>query len=148
MSQETHILQRKCQQAALALSTSINHRCQITLLAFYKNVAAVGLGFASSLPDHEAVAITIEATVARSCGAPLPPRNPDLWLPADTELPELAEQCRDLLPFSCGFVLIFGAGHNSCCTTFEEIEHMRGFLTHIALPQFQRQPAPQEKSAP
>lgn len=141
MSEEKQMLQTLCERAAAALSEGIKHRCQVTLLAYYKNVAAIGMGFASSLPDHEAVAITIEATVSRACGAPLPPRNPAVWLPDDAALPALGEHCRDLLPFSCGFVLIFGAGHNSTCTTFEEQGHMSDFLAHVALPQFQARQA-------
>jgi hypothetical protein len=143
MSEEKQMLQTLCERAASKLSELIEHRCAVTLFAFYKSVGAVGNAFASSLPDPESIALTIEATVSRSCGAPLPPGDPETFVPTDGEATRLGEQCRDLLPFHSGFVLIFGAGVDSTCTTFEELEHMRSFLAHIALPQFRDLPAAQ-----
>jgi hypothetical protein len=141
MSEEKQMLQTLCERAAVKLSETIDHRCAVTLFAFYKSVGAIGNAFASSLPDREAIALTIDATVSRSCGAPLPPLDPEAFVPTDDAVARLGEQCRDLLPFHSGFVLILGAGVDSACTSFEELDHMRNFLTHIALPQFQIEPA-------
>lgn len=138
MSEEKQILQVKCEQAAAAISETVGHRCAVTLLAFYRHVGAPGMGFASSLADHESIAITLDATVSRSCGAPLPPRDESLWLPTDEEVSALADKCRTLLPFHSGFFLILGQGSDSSCATFEPEEHMRNFLAHHALPLFQQ----------
>jgi hypothetical protein len=141
MPEEKQILQVLCERAAAKLSETIEHRCAVTLFAFYKNVGAIGNAFASSLPDRESIALTIDATVSRSCGAPLPPLDPEAFVPADDLVTRLGEQCRDLLPFHSGFVLIVGAGVDSACTSFEDLEHMRSFLVHIALPQFKEREA-------
>jgi hypothetical protein len=141
MPEEKQMLQTLCDRAALKISEAIQHRSAVTLFAYHKHVGAVGFAIASSLPDAEAIALTIEATVSRSCGAPLPQGDPEVYVPDDSEVSKLGEQCRELLPFHSGFVLIVGAGVDSTCTTFEELEHMRSFLTHIALPQFKDLPA-------
>jgi hypothetical protein len=150
VSDTTHILQTKCQRAAEALSLTIQNRCAVTLIAFYKDVSATGWGFASSLPDHEAVMLTLEATIARKCGAPLPSTNPDIWLPDSEQVKKLAEQARDALPFSCGFVLVFGAGVDSVYASFEEAPRMLEFLSHLVLPTFKAQQSvtPQTEAAP
>ncbi len=148
MPDETHILQRKCQQAALAVSTTIQHRCSVTLIAFYKQVMATGWGFASSLSADDLV-LTLEATVARKCGAPLPPKDPEVWLPDVARVKELAEQCRDALPFSCGFILIVGAGVDSTYASFEESQRMLDFMSHLVLPQLKaQQSVAQQPEAP
>lgn len=137
---ETHILQTKCQRGALAVSTSIKHRSNVTLIAFYKQVMATGWGFASSL-DAESLVFTLDATVARKCGAPLPPKNSEVWLPDSQQVKQLAEQARDALPFSCGFILIIGAGVDSIYASFEEAPRMLEFMSHIVLPQLRAQQA-------
>jgi hypothetical protein len=139
MSETAHILQTKCQRAAETLSRAIKNGCAVTLIAFYKEVSATGWGFASSLPDHEAVMLTIEATIARKCGAPLPSTDPDIWLPDSEHVKKLAAQARDALPFSCGFVLILGAGVDSVYASFEEAPRMLEFLSHLVLPTFKAQ---------
>jgi hypothetical protein len=141
MPEEKQMLQTLCERAAAKLSENVRHLCPVTLLAFYRNVGALGNAFASSLPNREAIVQTIEATVSRSCGAQVADPDPDVFLPSDEELPWLGEHCRDLMPLSCGFVLIFGSGSNSSCTTYEDLNRMRDFLTHIALPQFKDLPA-------
>jgi len=138
MSDETHILQRKCQKAALGVSTTIKHRCPVTLIAFYKKVMATGWGFASALSADDLIQ-TVEATIARKCGAPLPPKDPEVWLPDTPQVKELAEQCRDALPFSCGFILIVGAGVDSTYASFEEAPRMLEFMSHLVLPQLRAQ---------
>ncbi len=145
----THILQTKCQRAAEALSSSTSARCAITLIAFYKEVSATGWGFASALPDLESVVLTLEAVVSRGCGAPLPPRAPDVWLPDTEQVKRLSELARDALPFSCGFVLILGAGVDSVYASFEEAPRMLEFLSHLVLPTFKAQQAvaPQPEAA-
>jgi len=137
----THILQTKCQRAAELLSAGIKNGCAVTVIAFYKDISATGWGFASSLPDHDAVLLTIEATIARKCGAPLLPRDPNIWLPVDADVKVMAELCRDALPFSCGFVLLLGAGVDSVYASFEEAPRMLDFLSHVVLPQFKAQQA-------
>ena len=141
MNYTTHILQTKCQRAAEAISTKIKNGCSVTLIAFYKQVSATGWGFASSLPDHEAIILTLEATVARRCGAPLPTSSPDVWLPVGEDVGRLAEFARDLLPFSCGFVLILGAGVDSVYASFEEAPRMLEFLRKLVIPTFKAQQA-------
>jgi hypothetical protein len=145
----THILQTKCKLAAELLSAGIKHRCAVTLITFYKDVSATGWGFASALPDHESVILTLEATIARKCGAPLPSTNPDIWLPDTEQVKKLADQARNALPFSCGFVLILGAGVDSCYASFEEAPRMLEFLSHLVLPTFKAQQSvtPQPESA-
>jgi hypothetical protein len=135
---ETHILERKCQTAALAVSTSIQHRCAVTVISFYKAILANGWGFASPLAAGDVIT-TIEATVARKCGAPLPPKDPDVWLPDTSQVKQLAEQCRDALPFSCGFILIIGAGVDSVYASFEEAPRMLEFMSHVVLPALKAQ---------
>ncbi len=149
MSDTTHILQTKCARAAEAVSVAIKHGCAVTLITFYKNVSATGWGFASALPDHESVILTLEATIARKCGAPLPSSNPDIWLPDTEHVKKLTEQARDALPFSCGFVLILGAGVDSVYASFEEAPRMLEFLSHLVLPTFKAQQSvtPQPESA-
>jgi hypothetical protein len=141
MIEETHILQTKCERTAGAVSFAIQHRCAVTLIAFYKAIAAPGWGFASALPDHEAVILTLQATIARKCGAPLPPKDPEAWLPDSEQVKHLADQCRDGLPFSCGFILIFGAGVDSTYASFEEAPRMVDFMSHLVLPQLRAQQA-------
>jgi hypothetical protein len=135
----THILQTKCQRAAGDLSAGIKHRCAVTLIAFYKEVSATGWGYASALPDLESIVLTLEATIAKKCGAPLPPRDTSTWLPATEQVKQLAAQAREALPFSCGFVLIFGAGVDSVYASFEEAPRMLEFLSHLVLPTFKAQ---------
>lgn len=146
MPDETHILQRKCQQAALAVSTSIQHRCAVTVIAFYKAILANGWGFASPLAAEDLIT-TVEATVSRKCGAPLPPKDPEVWLPDTAQVKQLAEQCRDALPFSCGFILVLGAGVDSVYVSFEEASRMLEFMSHVALPALKAQQsvAPQKE---
>lgn len=131
---ETHILQTKCQRAAETLSAGIKHRCPVTLVAFYKEISATGWGFATSL-DVEALVLTLEATVSRKCGAPLPPKDSDVWLPDTAGVKALVWQARDALPFSCGFILLLGAGVDSTYASFEEAPRMVEFMSHVVLPQ-------------
>lgn len=146
MSEEKQVLQVLCDRAAAAISESVGHRCSVTLIAFYKAVGATGMAFASSLADHESIAITLDATVTRSCGAPVPPRDESLWVPSDKEMLELGEKCRTLLPFHCGFFLIMGQGSDSSVVTFEEEEHLRNYLAHHALPLFQQQASAEQQT--
>lgn len=138
MTEETHILQTKCQRGALAISTSIKHRCNVTLIAFYKQVMATGWGYASSLSAEDLVT-TLEATIAKKCGAPLPPRDSSVWLPDTPLVKQLSEQARNALPFSCGFIFIIGAGVDSIYASFEEAPRMLEFMSHLVLPQLRAQ---------
>ena len=135
----TNILQTKCLRAVEMLSKGIKNGCAVTLIAFYKDVSATGWGFASSLPNHEELILTLEATIARKCGAPLPPSSPDVWLPGDADVRFMTAQCREALPFSCGFILLLGAGVDSVYASFEEAPRVLEFLSHLVLPTFKAQ---------
>lgn len=136
MSEERHILQVKCDRAAFDVSERIGHRCAVTVIGFYKQVTAQGWGFASSLPDAEAIVITLEAVVAGWCGATLPARTQSYWLPDEKQVRELGAWCRDQLPLSCGLILVFGAGVNTRYFSSEEDAQMSNYIAHWLIPCF------------
>ena len=138
MSEERNILQVKCDRAALAVSERIGHRCAVTVISFYKQVSAEGWGFASSLPDAEAIMITLETVVAGWCGAPLPARNPRAWLPDAATVKELGAGCRDQLPLSCGLILVFGSGVDTRYFSSEDDAQMSNYIAHWLIPCFKQ----------
>lgn len=137
MSEERQFLQVKCDRVAPAISERIGHRCKVTLIAFYKQIAARGWAFATSLPDLEATAITLEAVVAGWCGAMLPPRNAGCWLPHEQQVKDLGELCREQLPFSCGYILVFGVGVDTRATSSEPDDVVSNLLAHMFIPAMQ-----------
>lgn len=147
-NEPSHILQRKCEAAASSVSALINHRCPVTVIGFYKQILANGWGISSSLPSYDDVILTLEATVSKKCGAPLSPRDTAVWQPDTPLVKHLAEQCRDALPFSCGFILIFGGGVDSVYASFEEAPRMVEFMSLVVVPQLKAQqavtPVPEE----
>lgn len=134
MSEERQFLQVKCDRVAPAVSELIGHRCQLTLIAFYKQIAARGWAYATSLPDLESAAITLEAVVSERCGAPRPPRNAERWLPDAEQVKTSGDHCREQLPFSCGFILVFGAGVDTRWVSSEDDEVVSNLLAHMFVP--------------
>lgn len=143
MTNATHIVQAKSEKIAAALWERIGGRCPVTLIAFYgENVRADGTAFVTTLTLNELVS-TVEATVVQLEHEGSVPLGTDeeAWLPDLGQVTEMAELCRDALPFSVCFALIFGRGHDQSYSSYVSREAMLHHLSKVALPHFKARQA-------
>lgn len=138
MSDATHILQAMVEKVASALWQRIGGRCPVTLIAFYgENTRTDGTAFITTLVLNELVS-TVEATVVQleyEGGVPLG-TDGDAWLPDLSQTTAMAELCREALPFSVCFALIFGRGHDQSYSSYLDRTAMIHHLSKVALPHF------------
>lgn len=152
MTDATHILQAMLEKAASAIWQRIGGRCPVTLIAFYgENTRADGTAFITTLALNDLVS-TVEATVVQleyEGSVPLG-TDAEAWLPELSQLAEMGELCRDALPFSVCFALIFGRGHDQSYSSYLDSAAMIHHLSKAALPHFKARQAvaPQQPESP
>jgi hypothetical protein len=133
MSNETHILQVKCEQAATAVWNAVKGRCPVTVVAYYDTHRANGNTFVTTL-DLCGVIGAVEALLERWRTGVKPPPTEGVWLPSVSDLPKLVESCQEALPFSVRALVMFGAAPDIRAATFTDREDMRKHLEEELLP--------------
>jgi hypothetical protein len=138
-----HILQAMAEKVAGALWQRIRGACPVTIIAFYgDSVRADGTAFVTTLTLNDLVS-TVEASVVQlehEGSVPLG-TDPEAWLPDLRQAAEMAQLCRDALPFSVCFALIFGRGHDQSYSSYVSREAMLHHLSKVALPHFRARQA-------
>jgi hypothetical protein len=138
MPEATHILQAMLEKVAAAFWERIGGRSPVTLIAFYgEHVSTDGTAFVTTLSLNDLVS-TVEATLVQLEHQGSVPLGTDeqAWLPEWKQVHEMAELCREALPLSVCFALIFGRGHAQSYSSYLDREAMRHHLSKVAPPHF------------